>query len=194
MRTLSAIGRIEHEVKRSRFVAHAARVDDVRGTLAFYESVADPAATHNCWAWKLGAQYRFNDDGEPASTAGRPILAAIEGKDLDHVMVVVTRWFGGIKLGAGGLVRAYSAAAARSLEAAGIEVEQPRVDCEIEAGFEWTGQLYAALEACGADRQEERYTGGGVRIRAQVPADAVDGLDATLRDTTRGAARLRKLG
>jgi putative IMPACT (imprinted ancient) family translation regulator len=193
MRTLSGNGRIELDIKRSRFVAHAARVDDLPGTLAFHAAVADPAATHNCWAWKLGPQYRFNDDGEPASTAGRPILAAIEGKNLDQVMVVVTRYFGGIKLGAGGLVRAYSAAAARSLEAAGIVVEQARVDCVIEAGFEWTGQLYAALEACGADKQDESYSGGGVRIRARVPADAFRNLAVTLRDATRGAARLSKL-
>jgi putative IMPACT (imprinted ancient) family translation regulator len=194
MRTLSGTGRSEFEIRRSRFVAHAARVNDLSGTLAFYESVADPTASHNCWAWKLGPQYRFNDDGEPASTAGRPILAAIEGRGLDHAMVVVTRWFGGIKLGAGGLVRAYSAAAARSLEEAGIVVEQPRVDCVVEAGFEWTGQLYAALEACGADRREEVYTDGGVRISARVPADAVAALDAALRDATRGAARFTKSG
>jgi putative IMPACT (imprinted ancient) family translation regulator len=194
MRTLSGTGRSELEIRRSRFVAHATRVDDLPATLTFYESVADPTASHNCWAWKLGPQYRFNDDGEPASTAGRPILAAIEGRGLDHAMVVVTRWFGGIKLGAGGLVRAYSAAAARSLEEAGIVVEQPRVDCVVEAGFEWTGQLYAALEACGADRREEVYTDGGVRISARVPADAVAALDAALRDATRGAARFTKSG
>ena len=96
MRTLASPASLEIGVKRSRFIAHAGRVDDMAGTLEFYQSVADPAATHNCWAWRLDQQYRFNDDGEPASTAGKPILAAIEGKKLDHVMVVVTRHFGGI--------------------------------------------------------------------------------------------------
>jgi putative IMPACT (imprinted ancient) family translation regulator len=88
MRTLTVPASFEVVIKRSRFIAHASRVDNQADTLDFYESVADPAATHNCWAWRLDYQYRFNDDGEPASTAGRPILSAIEGKGLDNVMVV----------------------------------------------------------------------------------------------------------
>ena len=99
MKTLAAPARIEVEIKRSRFITNAARVDTLADTLDFYESVADPSATHNCWAWKLDHKYRFNDDGEPASTAGKPIHAAIEGKGLDNMMVVVTRYYGGIKLG-----------------------------------------------------------------------------------------------
>lgn len=194
MLTLAAAGRSEIEIRRSRFVAHAAHVDSVPETLAFFEAVADTGATHNCWAWKLGSLHRFNDDGEPASTAGRPILAAIEGKRLDHAMVVVTRYFGGVKLGAGGLVRAYSAAAARSLDDAGFVQVRPRVECLVEAGFEWTGPLYAALEASGAEKLEESYPEGGVRIRATIAADALDGLAITLRDATRGTARVRKLG
>jgi uncharacterized YigZ family protein len=194
LRTVAGTGRTEIEVRRSRFIAHAARVDSLPDTLTFFETVADSGATHNCWAWKLGSRYRFNDDGEPASTAGRPILAAIEGKELDHVMVVVTRYFGGIKLGAGGLVRAYSAAAARSLDEVGIVRVRPRVECLVEAGFEWTGPLYAALEANGAEKLEEDYPEGGVRIRAMIAADAFDAFADALRDTTRGEARVRKLG
>jgi len=68
----------------------------------------DADATHNCWAWRYGTHSRSSDDGEPAGTAGRPILAAIDGQGLDRLLVVVTRWYGGIKLGAGGLVRAKS--------------------------------------------------------------------------------------
>ena len=123
MLTLAGPASIEIEIKRSRFIAHALRVDNLADTLAFYESVADASATHNCWAWRLDQQYRFNDDGEPASTAGKPILAAIEGKGLDHVMVVVTRYFGGIKLGVGGLVRAYSGSAAKGIDQAGIAIQ-----------------------------------------------------------------------
>lgn len=193
MKTLAAVGRAELEIKRSRFVAHAARVNSQQETLAFYESVADPGATHNCWAWKLDPEYRFNDDGEPASTAGRPILAAIEGKELDHAMVVVTRYFGGVKLGAGGLVRAYSAAAAKGLEQAGIVREAPTVDCAVEVGFEWTGQLYAALESCGAEKLDESWPGNGVRVVARVPCAEVDALGRALRDMTRGQARVTTL-
>jgi uncharacterized YigZ family protein len=193
MRTLPSRARIEIEIKRSRFVAHAARVDTLPDTVSFYEAVADPAATHNCWAWKLDDQYRFNDDGEPASTAGKPILGAIEGKGLDHVMVIVTRYYGGIKLGAGGLVRAYAGAAARCIDQAGpVEIE-PELECAIEADFNWTGQVYTALEAGGATKLDEQFEDGGIRVRARVAVNAFDGLRRALRDATRGEARIRKL-
>ncbi|MCU0989480.1 MAG: YigZ family protein [Xanthomonadales bacterium] len=165
MRTIAGPATCEFEIRRSRFVARAARVDALPDTLAFHAAASDPGATHNCWAWKLDRHYRSNDDGEPSGTAGRPILAAIEGKELDHVMVVVTRYFGGIKLGAGGLVRAYSTAAAR----------------------------YAALEACHAEKLGESYPDGGVHVRARIVASAFDDLARTLRDATCGAARLTKL-
>jgi uncharacterized YigZ family protein len=193
MLTLAGAATAELEIKRSRFVAHAARVDALPDTLAFHGAVADPGATHNCWAWKLDQRYRFNDDGEPASTAGRPILAAIEGKQLDHVMVVVTRYFGGVKLGAGGLVRAYSEVAARCLDLAGTAAVEARIDCAIQAGFEWTGQLYAALESCQAEKLAESYPGEGIRIHARIAASAFEQLNRTLRDVTRGQASLRKL-
>src|SRR5512146_622329 len=101
--TLATDARFQQDVRKSRFVANAAPVADIEAALAFIARVSDRSATHNCWAYRIGAQYRFNDDGEPAGTAGKPILLAIDGQSLDHVAVVVTRWFGGIKLGAGGL-------------------------------------------------------------------------------------------
>ena len=107
-------------IKRSRFVAHAAPIASETDTLAFYEAVADPGATHNCWAWRLGGRSRYNDDGEPSGTAGRPLLALLEARDVDAVMLVVTRWYGGIKLGVGGLARAYSGTAAACLQPAAL--------------------------------------------------------------------------
>ena len=191
MITLAAPARVEVEIKRSRFIAHAARVDSLADTLSFYESVADLSASHNCWAWKLDHQYRFNDDGEPASTAGKPIWSAIDGKGLDHAMVVVTRHFGGIKLGVGGLVRAYGGSAARCIDQAGVVEIKPSVSCVIEAEFKWTGQLYAALEQCGATKLGEEYPPGGVLIRAQLLESALPGLRQRLRDATRGEAVVR---
>ena len=99
MHTLAAPCQFEETIRNSRFLAQAAPVASQADTLAFYESVADPAATHNCWAWRVELSGRSNDDGEPSGTAGRPILNVIEGRELDGVMVVVTRWYGGIKLG-----------------------------------------------------------------------------------------------
>lgn len=192
MRTLSAPASFQTEIKRSRFVAHAARVDEPGETLTFLESVADLAATHNCWAWKLDQQYRFNDDGEPGSTAGKPILSAIEARDLDHVMIVVTRYFGGIKLGAGGLVRAYAGTAARCIDQAEVVQIQPQIECSIQADFCWTGQVYAALESCQAEKLEETFADGGITILARIRESAFDELRVLLRDLTRGEARVRK--
>ena len=194
MKTLARRASIEVEIKRSRFIAHAARVDSLADTLDFYESVIDPSATHNCWAWKLAHQYRFNDDGAPASTAGKPILSAIDGKGLDHVMVVVTRYYGGIKLGVGGLVRAYSGSAARSIDRASVIEIQPTIECLIEAGFAWTGQVYAALESCAARKLSEDFGDEGVAIRAEIIEREFTRLATLLRDTTRGEAQVRKRG
>jgi uncharacterized YigZ family protein len=191
VKTLAAPARFEAEIKRSRFIAHAARVDSMADTLDFYESVADPSATHNCWAWGLDHRYRFNDDGEPASTAGKPIHAAIEGKGLDNVMVVVTRYYGGIKLGVGGLVRAYGGGASKCLDQAVVVEVLPKVNCLIEADFKWTGQLYAALDACEAKRLGEDYPPGRVQIRAELLESALPGLKEQLRDATRGEALVR---
>jgi uncharacterized YigZ family protein len=191
MRTLAAPSSIEIEIRRSRFIAHAARVDSLSETLAFYESVADPSATHNCWAWRLDHQYRFNDDGEPASTAGKPILSAIEGKSLDHAMVVVTRYYGGIKLGVGGLVRAYSGSAAKCIDSAGIAEIHPRVECSVIAGFAWTGEVYAALDACSATRLGEQFGEEGITIRVDLLESSLARLRSLLRDRTRGEAIIR---
>ena len=191
MHTLAGPASIEIEIKRSRFIAHAARIDCLAETLEFYESVADQSATHNCWAWRLEHQYRFNDDGEPASTAGKPILSAIDGKGLDHIMVVVTRHYGGIKLGVGGLVRAYSGSAARCIDQAGILKVHARIECSVQAGFGWTGQVYSALGACNAQKLGERYNDSGIEIRVDIEKARYEQLKSLLRDTTRGEVTVR---
>jgi uncharacterized YigZ family protein len=194
MLTLAGPSSLATEIKRSRFIAHAARVDNLQETLEFYESVADPVATHNCWAWRVDQLYRFNDDGEPASTAGRPILLAIESKGLDHVMVVVTRHYGGTKLGVGGLVRAYSGSAAKCLDQAGFLEVLPRVECSIQAGFGWTGQVYTALEACNGKKLNERYNDSGIEIRISIAQARVEQLRILLSETTRGEVTLTASG
>ncbi len=191
MRTLAVPASFEVVIKRSRFVAQASRMDSQADTLDFYESVADPAATHNCWAWRLDYQYRFNDDGEPASTAGRPILSAIEGKGLDKVMVVVIRYFGGIKLGVGGLMRAYSGSASKCLDQAEIIEIQPKTECTINAAFQWTGQVYAALESCEAKKLSEDFHDDGIQIRVQINESELARLKLILRDTTRGEVEVQ---
>ena len=178
------------EVKHSRFLAQAGPVDSADAAQAFMATVADPTATHNCWAWRVGDQYRSSDDGEPAGTAGRPILAAIDGQGYDRVAVVVTRWFGGIKLGAGGLVRAYGGAAAECLRRARRLPLVAMRTVELQAGFDDIGAVHAVLAAVGAEKRDERYEADGLHLEVTVAESQLDALRVQLRDATRDRARL----
>ena len=188
--TLAAPASHTLEVKHSRFLARALPVDNADAALRFLADVADPNATHNCWAYRIGQEYRSSDDGEPAGTAGRPILAAIEGQGFDQVIVVVTRWFGGIKLGAGGLVRAYGGAAAECLRTASRRPLVALREMELRAPFDDLGVVHAALATHGAAKLDERFDADGVVLRLSLPADRVDALAAQLRDATRNRARI----
>ena len=178
------------EVKHSRFLAQAGPVDSAEAAHAFMATVADPTATHNCRAWRLGDQYRSSDDGEPAGTAGRPILAAIDGQGYDRVAVVVTRWFGGIKLGAGGLVRAYGGAAAECLRRAQRLPLVAMRTVALQAGFDDIGAVHAVLAAVGAEKRDERYEADGLHLEVTVAESQLDALRVQLRDATRDRARL----
>lgn len=132
----------ETEVKKSRFIARVYPVgsrDEVRERVA--EANRDyPDARHVCWGYQIGrpgsaAEAAMNDDGEPSGTAGKPILNVIQHKDMGDVLVIVVRYFGGIKLGAGGLVRAYAGAAESVLSEVGRVVQQTRVQAQIELDF-----------------------------------------------------------
>lgn len=178
------------EVKKSRHLARAVPVESPQAALDWIAAVSVPDATHNCWAYRVWQDYRFSDDGEPSGTAGRPILSAIDGQGLDGVAVVVTRWFGGIKLGAGGLVRAYGGAAAECLRTAPRRVLVERVDARIDCPFGHAGTAHALLAPHGAIKLDEGYGEDGLHLTLSVPVDALDALRTALRDATRDQARL----
>lgn len=177
------------EVKHSRFLVRALPVDSTDAAMAALPGLSDPDATHNCWAWRIGDAYRSSDDGEPAGTAGRPILAAIDGQGCDRVVVVVTRWFGGIKLGAGGLVRAYGAAAAECLRLAEKRTLVEQAELAFACPFAHLGDAHAALHAFGAEKLDEAFDADGALLRVRLPADRADALKTRLRDTTRDRIR-----
>lgn len=104
------------EIHKSRFHTVAAPMADEDEVRAFIAACRDASAGHNCWAWKCGAQYRFSDDGRPGGSAGRLILAAIGGQDMNRVAVSVSHWFGGIKFNIGGLAHAYGDDTAKCLQ------------------------------------------------------------------------------
>ena len=190
MVTLASRWQLQQEIRKSRFLAQAAPVDDDAAADTFIAEVSDRGATHNCWAWRLGNRYRFNDDGEPGGSAGRPILAAIDGQGLDHVVVVVTRWFGGIKLGVGGLVRAYGGCAAECLRTAPrrTQVEQVRID--VRCGYADAPMIYARKREFEAQRVDEASDAEAVKLTLDLPRTRLDAFDHFIRDLTRARGSL----
>ncbi len=189
--TLVAEARLQQEIKRSRFLAQAAPVGDADAALAFIRRVSASDATHNCWAWRIGNEYRFNDDGEPGGSAGRPILAAIDGQQLDQVAVVVTRWFGGTKLGVGGLVRAYGGCTAECLRTAPRRALVDLADVEVDIEFALLASLHARLDEFAAIKVDEAFGEDGAMIGLRLPADRVAALGTWIQDLSRGRAQVR---
>ena len=186
MLTLKKPSSFEETIKKSRFIGHAACVTSQAESLDFYESVIDPQASHNCWAWRINFQVRSSDDGEPSGTAGRPMLNVIERRELENVMVVVTRYFGGIKLGVGGLVRAYSGTTAKCLDRASIIELFPMSEYTIKTGFEWASSLHGLLGQFSAEKLEETYDKDGVILKIRCRESDYGKLASSLRDACRG--------
>jgi uncharacterized YigZ family protein len=187
--TLSTAVSSELEIRKSRFIAHAIPVADRDAAMAELRRLREenPTATHVCWALLAGGQSGMSDDGEPSGTAGRPILEVLRHHDLDGVLAAVVRYYGGVKLGAGGLVRAYTDAIARVLQdAPRVErIAQALLTVEIAYPDEarvrrWIEQEGHTLAGSGYEME--------VRLTVSMPVTAVDGARAALRDMTQGRA------
>jgi uncharacterized YigZ family protein len=186
LNTLADRCRHGDEIRKSRFLAQAAPVASAQLALAFVHEVGDDTATHNCWAYRIGLDYRFNDDGEPGGTAGRPILQAIEGQGMDRVVVVVTRWYGGIKLGAGGLVRAYGGTAAECLRRADRLPIIAMARLSLRCNFAELALFKTRMKNWQADLESETFDAEGAQIQFQLPESRVDTVQAQVIDITRG--------
>ncbi len=180
----------EEDIKKSRFQAIAVPVENEQAVKDFLEENRDLSTTHQCWAWKIGHNVRFNDDGEPSGTAGRPILATIEGNELTNVLVLVNRWYGGIKLGTGGLVRAYGGTAGQCLLLAEkielIEKKKVSFQCQFN---EWAIFQYE-LNQLQIEYTEE-YTAEGVHVIALVQVHQIQPLAMKIQHVTRGREQLK---
>lgn len=183
---LAAPASLRQEIRKSIFVANAANVASPAAALDFVAAAGDASATHNCWAYRIGQQYRFNDDGEPGGTAGRPILQAIDAQQMDNTIVVVTRWYGGIKLGAGGLARAYGGCAAECLRLAAKTKAIEMTAVVFALPFAILPLLHARLAEFGASIAEERFDAEGANLRLDLPAASVATLRTWVTDATRG--------
>lgn len=190
--SLLAACEYREEIRKSRFLALAAPIASAAEAQAFIERHSDASASHNCWAWKCGNQYRFSDDGEPGGTAGRPILAAIEGQDWDQVVVLVIRWYGGIQLGTGGLARAYGGSAAKCLQAGQRIALVQRVQTRCHVPFTELARVKARLEEWQALVEQEDFDSDGVHLQLALPTERVDEAARQLADLSRGRIRLER--
>lgn len=195
MFTLVRTERFEQEIKKSRFLAQAAPAGSEEEARRFIAEHSMPDAGHNCWALRVGDVYRFSDDGEPGGTAGRPILQAIEGQELDRVAVVVSRWFGGILLGAGGLVRAYGGTAASCLKAAEREPIVDYATLSVACAFADEARIRSSLGGFPGTRVETTgFTPDGVQLHVTLPRDRADAFIRLVGDLSRGQAVVESAG
>lgn len=190
-RTLARRADHEDVVQNSRFLATVAPVRSVAEAAQLLEEVRalHPDASHHCWAYRVAADQRFSDDGEPGGTAGRPMLEVLLKRDLDRVAAVVVRYFGGRKLGAGGLARAYGGAVARAVRAAGERGVEPETTAVVRAPFAQVDVLLRALDAVPeVARSAPEYDAYGVRLQVRMPARVFEALERRLAELTRGDA------
>jgi uncharacterized YigZ family protein len=183
--------RIENVVVNSRFIATIGRADTVAEAKAFIQSVRDemPDATHHVYAFKVGygasITEGMSDDGEPSGTSGPPILAVLRGADVGNVVIVVTRYFGGTKLGTGGLVRAYSGAAKDALAALPVEMKIEKHYIGITIAYTFYERLKLLLADHHAEIDSEEFD-AEVTVYAYLPIDQLDSLTSALQNLTAG--------
>lgn len=191
--TLAAAVDAEIDIRKSRFIARAAPVADREAALALVDALRaqHPGATHVCWALMAGGHSGMSDDGEPSGTAGRPILEVLRHHELEGVLGTVVRYYGGIKLGAGGLVRAYTDAIAAALKQAERIPQVLQVELALDIDYadedrvrRWISQAEYELATC--------HHGATVALVIRLPADAAAVAAESLRDLTQGRARLRE--
>jgi len=185
--TIAAPVHYELVIKKSRFIACVQPMADRAGAQAVVASLraGHPGAAHVCWALLAGGQSAAVDDGEPSGTAGRPMLDVLRHQDLEGVLATVVRYFGGVKLGAGGLVRAYTDSVAQALLGADkIAIIKLRtMACSVPYALE--GTVRRELEAAGATLDGVQH-GDDVLLEFTVPADAADALAHRLSEACHG--------
>lgn len=190
--TLAAPVHAEIEIRKSRFIALAVPVADREAAMAVVQDLRTqhPAATHVCWALLAGGQSGMSDDGEPSGTAGRPILEVLRHHDLDGVLAAVVRYFGGVKLGAGGLVRAYTDAIAVALkDATRVErIAYATLTVDVDYADEPRVRRWLDQSAGDGCSLVDTQYGSLARLVIRLPATLRDGAMVTLRDATHGRA------
>lgn len=188
----------ERIINRSRFISQCFPVASEEEALAKLAAVKKeyPDATHVCYAYiigELGLTARFSDAGEPSGTAGMPILDVLKANGLTNVLCTVTRYFGGILLGTGGLVRAYSGGAAQAVSEAGIDEHIPGTELKIECDYSRYGTIESIIAKAKAVTLNSEFA-HNVSLTVSIDEAAADGLIAEITERTDGRCRPIKLG
>ena len=181
--------------KKSRFIADLKPVSSEEEALAFIEEIRKKYwdARHHCYVYRIGERsqtVRFSDDGEPAQTAGKPMLDVLAGRDIHDVCAVVTRYFGGTLLGTGGLVRAYSQAVQAGLENCLVVEKRPGVRLSVDTDYNSVGKIQYIAAQEGIDTLESRYS-DKAEFDFLVPVAVKDSFQAKITEGTNGRARIR---
>ena len=197
-RVLLSDGQGEYEEKKSRFIATVRRCGSEEEATAFIEEMKKKYwdARHNCSAFCIGSRgelTRCSDDGEPSGTAGRPMLEVLLGAGLRNVAVVVTRYFGGVLLGTGGLVRAYTQAVKEGIAACETGVMRPGIELRIQTDYNGIGKILYLLGQKGIEPLESEY-GENVMLRILLPREEENAFREEVTEVTAGRAVLEKCG
>jgi len=198
MKTITREAAIEIEIKKSRFIGRSFLRAAPADALAAVKELraAERDATHHCWAYRIGRdgeQARYNDDSEPQGTAGPPILEILKKNETTNTLIVVTRYYGGIKLGAGGLARAYGDAAKRVLEESLLKDLRLMTDVEAPVPYPQLGPLENYLGREGAEVIGKTF-GEFVTVRLRIPAEREAAFREFLDRLTAGKSALAVLG
>lgn len=190
--------RVEDVIARSRFVTTLAHAPTTAAAHAVVEQIRDelPDATHHCWAFVAGSpgsttHIGLSDAGEPKGTAGRPMLTVLLYSGIGDVVAVSARWFGGTKLGTGGLARAYAGGVTHALASLPTELKVRRERLDVVVGYAHVEALRHVMAETGAVLEAESY-GADVRYRVAVPVDALALFVRRLADATGGAGRVER--
>ncbi len=190
------IAESEFVEKRSRFIGHIWPVETEEEAQAHIKAMKSQYydARHNCWCYLIGDNVvRYSDDGEPQGTAGQPMLKVFQRENVTNVCCVVTRYFGGILLGAGGLTRAYSKSAKDALSAAGAATMGLWRQVSLHCGYSLLERVKLEIDALGGLIDETEY-GADVVVTASMPEDGAEKLQARLTELSAGEIVLQQLG
>ncbi|KKB35935.1 YigZ family protein [Bacillus thermotolerans] len=194
--TVKGYGEAEIIIQKSRFIAYVSRAETEEEAQAFIADIKKKNwnATHNCSAYMIGENNQIqkaNDDGEPSGTAGLPILEVLRKRDLKDTVVVVTRYFGGIKLGAGGLIRAYGKTASEGVNAAGVVERRLMKVMETTIDYTWLGKIENEIRSSVYELKDIHYL-DTVKVESFVEESQTEAFAAWITELTNGQAEIKE--